>query len=161
MDVRKYIMKEGSSYKIYLDMDGVITDFEGAFNNLTGKKPKEVPHFWEYLKDNSNFWTKMSWYPGGKLIWAFVKNLNPFILSAPIQDPSCIIGKGEWIDKNLGRDIPRIFDAQKWKYANSHSILIDDLPKNIKAWEKNGGIGILHKRSVRTLQKLKQILGMI
>ena len=37
-------------------------------------------------------------------------------------------------------------------------ILIDDYPSNIRAWEKAGGIGILHTDAQSTIQQLQTIL---
>ena len=37
------------------------------------------------------------------------------------------------------------------------NILVDDLPKNIKEWEANGGIGIYHTSVNRTISKLKKL----
>ena len=34
-------VKETPKYKIYCDMDGVLTDFESRFDHFTGKHPQE------------------------------------------------------------------------------------------------------------------------
>ena len=41
--------------------------------------------------------------------------------------------------------------------AKDGFVLIDDRPKNIKAWEDNGGIGILHESAEKTIAKLKEL----
>ena len=43
---------------------------------------------------------------------------------------------------------------EKAKFAGKNHILIDDLEKNITAWEAAGGIGILHKNANDTINTL-------
>ena len=43
------------------------------------------------------------------------------------------------------------------EYANEHSILIDDMQKNIDQWKAAGGIGILHTNAKDTIKKLKDL----
>ena len=38
----------------------------------------------------------------------------------------------------------------------SPNILIDDKPKNIRAWNKKGGIGILYQANENSLEDLKR-----
>jgi hypothetical protein len=49
--------------------------------------------------------------------------------------------------------------AQKAKFAAPNHILIDDMEKNITAWEAAGGIGILHKNATDTINTLKEKYG--
>ena len=51
--------------------------------------------------------------------------------------------KNRWVDQCL---------------EDKNSILIDDREKNIREWEKAGGIGILHTSTKDTLRKLKRII---
>jgi len=140
--IRNYILEQ-SSPTLFIDMDGVLTDFRKAFLSKTGKHIESVNDFWNYLKDDEDFWANMEWLPEGKRMWDSVKHLSPTILSSPIKDPSCIRGKNKWIDKHLGKNIPRIFESKKWKYSGPNKILIDDMDKNISPWVTHGGIGII------------------
>jgi len=158
--IRRYVIESWDKYRVYCDLDGVLTDFIEAFKKHTGLHPKQVDKFWTYIEGNESYWSAMRWMPGGKLLWTFIKQFNPTILTAPIRDASCISGKNKWVDKNLGYTIPRIIESQKQKYANPTAILIDDTKEKIDAWVKAGGIGILHKNAAKTIKDLKRLIGM-
>jgi len=156
-------------YRIYCDLDGVLTDFEKAAkeidNNIFNKSQKEM---WLLIHEKSpEFWEKMSWTKDGVELWRFIKKYGPYILTAipgkNIPDRNkAIKGKEKWIEVNLGRRtlfkfIPTV-SSKKKKYANSKSILIDDREDLIEQWIKKGGIGIHHISSENTIKKLKEIL---
>ena len=169
-------------YTIFCDMDGVLCDFDLGYKDLTGKSTDEAntvgkSYFWKLFRESvgeneKEFWANLNWQPGGEKLWETISPYNPNILSSPAIDFSlpqdqqlnpdfnqAIQGKKEWIAKNLsnvGREIfvPAI---QKSAFAKPNRILIDDMEKNINAWEANGGIGILHKNLSDTLEKLETL----
>lgn len=51
-----------------------------------------------------------------------------------------------------------VYREQKPEYCTGKDcILIDDLEKNIEAWESYGGTGILHKRAEETIARLREL----
>lgn len=78
--------------------------------------------------------------------------------------------KREWIEENFGQinDSRFIYCARedKAKYASSWkggyqtdmNILVDDMESNIRAWEKNGGIGILFRNMQQAIEDLNNVL---
>ncbi len=154
-----------TKYQIFCDLDGVLCDFEKQTKLKTGKTCDELDkvseeHFWsEIKKAGIEFWSHMPKFSDTDKLWNFVKSHNPKILSAPARRiPFCTDGKKKWIQKNLG-SVESIFvrASDKAQYANSNSILIDDLEKNIKNWNDKGGIGILHKSAEDTIKQLKAL----
>ena len=155
-----------SKYDLYVDMDGVLTDFEKRFGNFTDLSPGEYKEqygenkFWELIdkKVGVKFWVGMPWMPGGKELWSFVKHLKPKILSTPSYDNSSKLGKRLWIKNNIpgvkSHLVPR---SWKQKFANENSILIDDYKINIDEWRSKGGIGILHTDVFSTIKQLKDL----
>jgi len=173
-----------SEYTIYCDMDGVLCDFDLGYEKLTGMSTAEVnakgkSYFWELFrkgvgKNEKDFWSNLPWQPGGEKLWKTIQKYQPNILSSPAVDfslPSnqqlspeynqAIQGKKEWIAKNLTNVGEEIFvpAVQKAKFAAPNHILIDDMEKNITAWEAAGGIGILHKNATDTINTLKEKYG--
>ena len=82
-------------YEIYCDMDGVLTDFDKAFVEISDVPVKDgweyktrfgKRKFWKLIDaKGGDFWTEMPWMPTGKMLWNFM-NIhfdNVYILSAP------------------------------------------------------------------------------
>jgi len=163
--INQFLCEASQKYFIYLDMDGVICDMDAQFEKL-GKGPIDGivkrggagMFFAMVAKEGIKFWSEMPWTKDGKQLWHFVKQYPCSILSAPTKTRSSFIGKDMWVNEHLGKNVKRIFDRHKYKYASPDSILIDDMEKNIKPWIEAGGIGILHTDTETTIKKLKEIM---
>lgn len=152
-------------HKIFVDLDGVLTDFSKQLCKLLDKPLDRDydfgnnPKVWKKIdNDGENFWATMKWMPDGHKLWNYVKKYKPTILTTPSRHIFSKKGKRAWLRNNLPR-ITYIIDENKTKHAKKDYILIDDRKKNIDKWEKAGGIGILHKDAESTIKKLKNILG--
>lgn len=69
--------------------------------------------------------------------------------------------KRDWVKRVLAPDLQVItvdHGAAKAQFAAPGDILIDDLERNIRAWEAAGGIGILHHNAASTLAQLRRHL---
>lgn len=141
----------GEEYKIYCDMDGVLTNFEKQFEKYAGvsadefDKTHNISEFWKVVDEAGlNYWTQMEWMSGGKQLWNFIKTRNTEILSAPSRSKLSVEGKKQWVSKNLSPNVKlNLVNAKdKQKFANSHAILIDDKPENLQQWKASGGIAI-------------------
>ena len=144
--------KEIPSYKIYCDMDGVLTDFQKRFEHFTGMSPKEYENkhgtagFWNLIdvEVGIKFWSDMDWMPEGKRLWNFIEKYNPDLLTSPSKDDGSRLGKKLWVRENL-TPLPNVifsYSKDKQRYANSNSILIDDKKSNINEWIAKGGIAL-------------------
>ena len=138
-DIRK-------AYNVYVDMDGVLTDFERRFEQFAGVTPDEFmsqktiefgkdkadEQFWDLIDEQIGvrFWAGMPWMPEGEKLWKYIKPFKPTILTSPSRKESSKIGKGVWIKRNMS-GTPYKFGYKasgKAKYATPNSILIDDRP---------------------------------
>ena len=153
-------------YKIFSDMDGVITDFNGRFEKYSdGIPPTEYEKtygkdkFWE-LADGEGvaFWVGMPWMSDGKQYWDYIKNYDVELLSSPSRSNTSRLGKRLWVRNNLpGVKLTLAQAAKKQNYAAPNHILIDDRESNIEQWRSQGGIGILHTSAADTIKQLKQL----
>ena len=115
--------KEIPPYKIYCDMDGVLTDFEKRFEHYSGMSPKEYEKqkgtsgFWNLIdvEVGIKFWAGMPWMPQGKQLWNFISPYNPDLLTSPSRDNNSRLGKNVWVKDNLTPQPKVIFAYSKSK----------------------------------------------
>jgi hypothetical protein len=157
---------EKKKYKIYCDMDGVLTDFDSRFEYFGGMPPKEyeskygIKKFWELIDDEVGvrFWVGMSWMPDGKELWNFIKPYTPIILSAPSRQNESRLGKRLWVKNNLsGAKLILASAENKPNYSEENHILIDDRKPTIEKWIAKGGIGIYHTSAKSSIDQLKDL----
>jgi len=162
MKFKKYLT-EKTKYTIYVDMDGVLTDFVRQTEETFGVKFDTLLNndslFWELIrKAGEPYWSEMPMMKDAKKLMNYMKDENVKILSSAgsprNEHKDTISGKLKWMKKHFP-NIPVIIEYEKYKYADENSILIDDLKKNIDPWIKHGGIGILHTDANSTIKKLK------
>jgi 5'(3')-deoxyribonucleotidase len=150
-----------ASYEIFVDMDGVLCDFNKRFHSFFNtRNTDDIPKWYLKVQDiGEKYWSEMEWMKDGKRLWSYIKKYNPSILSSPIRHKSCDDGKRTWVKNNLKLHNPeRVhIEFDKSKFANENRILIDDTPKKIDGWVKNGGIGILHTSANNTINTLKKM----
>lgn len=151
---------------IYLDLDGVLADFEGTALDLFGPTWKE-----EIEKSN---WGKFTQYPNlYQLLRAMPYALELYETCLSIADtqvltalpnrarssfPNAAQHKIEWVRKHISPDLrvhfgPFAQDKQYHCYS-PQDILIDDVERNIQQWP---GIGIHHLDIRTTLYQLKML----
>ena len=101
----------------------------------------------------------------GSSLWQEISRLNPIILTSigtsnPQEKKKRKLTQAEEI-LNLPVDKIKFVThgVDKAQYAKNN-ILIDDSPKNIKAWNNAGGTGILHTNNQKTIETLKSLTGL-
>ena len=152
-------------YKIYSDMDGVITDFNTRYKKYAGMMPSEYEKkfgkdkFWELADaEGVAFWVGMPWMEDGKDYWNYIKDYNVELLSSPSRSETSRLGKRLWVRNNLpGIKLTLAQAYNKKNYAEPNHILIDDRKSNIEQWKEAGGIGILHTSANDTINQLKAL----
>ena len=169
---------KNQDYIIYFDVDDTLTDYSNRLGNMIITDPEtgeERPIKVTDTVDNKEFWTSAKWLPGSKEMLDFAKNnfSNVEILSAVPELSKAnkeltgkrffdapIDGKKEWLDKNVGpiKIIWSKSGRDKAIYATPNTVLVDDKPENIRAFEKAGGIGILMDTPQNAINKLKDLL---
>ena len=160
-----------SASTIYVDMDGVLADFFGAWAKLMDKdhwtKIDDIMPALQKIRDTENFFLDLPLTANAKNLLSLIKDVKGeyVILSSPLpDDPNSEPHKREWISKNLTFFPPKdvIITSDKARYATTEdgtpNILIDDYGKNIQSWEAAGGIGFKHKdhKFERTAKNIKQ-----
>lgn len=150
--------------QIYCDMDGVLVDMEGEYDQANpsnshgfkklskGLSPLEYEakygknSFWKLIGQDPNFWINLKPLENAVPLWTFIKfnfrDFYPIILTAG-QGSNLAQQKTAWIRKYIDPTAQVIIapkGEEKPNYIKPYPgqyvshILIDDTPKNIKVW---------------------------
>ena len=160
-------------YKIYCDIDGVLSDFIGGvkkiFPEYTEEKYESDNKFrskmWKavrkYAKEGGKLWGELEVMSDAPALWTYIKKYNPQILSATGEtDTGADKQKRDWIAEHFGKPVKVNLvkrAEEKSKHAKKGRILIDDKEKALKPWRAAGGIGILHTSAASTIKELKKL----
>lgn len=160
-------MPEAKITKIYLDMDGVIADFNKRYRERYKMEPSEADERGEFNRFFDKFindgeFATLDLMPDAMDLINYLRSLSvpTEILSSTAsekRDGAIRPQKLEWLSKHKIEFNPILVPGKRHKkdYSNANSILIDDTPVNIDQWRREGGIGILHTDAVSTIGILK------
>lgn len=145
---------------IYLDMDGVCTDFVGDACELFGGDCLDLYDNWpkgvwdidealglprgavkEKIVDNDlgfEFWSEMSRYPHFKSLYKMLTSYSRVVfLSDPGFNQECATGKVVWLQKQFGSDFSDYILTPHKDLVRQDGILIDDNQENCDMFEKS------------------------
>lgn len=165
-------------YKLFVDLDGVLADFERGVKKFTGKYPREfesLGKMWKAVSAIDDFYNRLDWMPDGKFLWESVEPFHPTILTGiPYGNIPWAEQKRKWVDRHLGKHVkmtikyPRetkldsSIKAHSTEYSHEGKesvwILIDDDTKHKQPWIDGVGIFIHHVEAVDTIAELINIL---
>ena len=159
---------------IYIDMDGVVADFDSYVSALLGRPigwgaTQDLTDVeWERLASVDRLYFQMPLMPDATKLIAYIKSLSTrfhvqFLTAVPRRStiPSAKDDKQAWVDKyfpGMRMDIgPYSHHKQKW--CKPGDILIDDRPSNIEQWTAVGGIAIYHTGDVdATIKRINEVV---
>jgi hypothetical protein len=173
LELAKGMEEQVSDYKVYLDMDGVLADFDQRFKDISGMEPGEFEAkygkkaFWNLIDEDNkiSFWVGIKPMPGAAALVNAVKKYNYELLTSPSSKKQSYLGKILWVRNHsdiLGGK-PRInFKRAKEKHEikpelSKTDILIDDREDTIGRWNAAGGTGIVYKNIGQVLGDLKKL----
>ena len=159
--------------KIYIDMDGVLADFDRGVRDFCGIDPIDQGKrnesanvsLWEHVKKIDHFYDRLQPVPGAKelfdKIYGTYGERCEILTGIPrphrgVKDAA--EDKVKWVRRLLSETVVvnTVFRAEKVKFCRgSGCILIDDYDRNINEWEEAGGTGILFTNAVDAIEVLK------
>lgn len=174
MPVGEDIETPKPDYKIYLDMDGVVADFEKRFKDLSGMAPREFEDkfgrtkFWDFIDEENKvgFWVGIPVMDGAKELVDYISKHDYIMLTAPSIKKQSRLGKRLWVRNHVGDLFPSkpqiIFKFSKEKHKvkpelTNFDILIDDKQSTIDNWNNAGGNGILYQSASQVIADLKKL----
>jgi len=165
------ILENHSTYRIFVDLDGVLADFEKHARETLHVDPhatdkESVNQLFkkldQYQLAGGKYFEHMPPMPDAMHLWNYIKEYNPTICSAIGRIAHAQPEKQAWVRQHLGSKaatsalfVPAA--KEKMRYAGPNHILIDDKMKAIAPWKQAGGIGILHTSAATTIEKLKEL----
>ena len=158
--------------KIYFDMDGVLSDFERGVAELCGLEPRpqgknspeEDDQMFEAIRKVEHFYDRLKPLPGAVELFqeAWKQYGDDCQILTGIPKPHRGIftaeeDKREWVRRFISPDVivNVVLRKEKSQFCTGPDcILVDDFIANIRAWEKAGGKGILHRSVEETWDEL-------
>lgn len=152
--------------KIFLDLDGVMADFDGAFPKVFGLDHKGMADeaMWEKINGHPSFFRDLPPMPGALEFFERIKHLDPIILTAcpKTNYKNAATQKIAWVREHLSKDVlvmPVMGGSNKPLFMHAEGdILIDDFERNCLAWAAHGGVPILHRNFEQTGATLEMLL---
>ena len=159
---------------IYIDMDGVVADFDTYVEGVLGREigwgtsQDLTDDEWVKLASVDRLYYHLPLMPDATKLVAYAKSLSSrfyvgFLTAIPRRTtiPSAQADKQAWVDKyfpGMKMDIgPYSRDKQKWCIPGD--ILIDDRPSNIAEWAAAGGIAVYHTGDVNaTIKYINRVI---
>jgi 5'(3')-deoxyribonucleotidase len=153
--------------QIYCDMDGVIADFVTFTKEHLGHPFND--DYWQDLPEDLFY--QLPLMPDANKLWNYIKQFDPFMLTAIPRDTRGPISgraaedKSRWMKKKFGlnKEMMRpVMRRNKSNFAKDGkdgrpNLLIDDHKKNVEEFKSAGGIGIHHINAASTIRKLKKL----
>ncbi len=163
--------------KIYFDLDGVLADFERGVKEICGlipplqngkhHKPGHDDEMWERIKKTKHFYDYLELMPKAKELFDVVYGRygeRCEILTGIPKPKRGIENAGEdkikWGRRLLSEEIVVniVLREEKPQFCKGKGcVLIDDMQRNIRDWNANGGTGIVYTSAEDTIEQLKQL----
>jgi 5'(3')-deoxyribonucleotidase len=156
--------------RIFIDMDGVLADFNTGVETLTGTpfpNTDKGHNDYDLRKEeltNKRLFRNLPPLPDMYELVGYVRHTNlpwEILTAAGVINRELVVwDKNEWIKEYISPTVVvtcTMTGSQKGMFAFEGSVLIDDRIKNIESWEANGGIGILHTSAAETIKELKKL----
>lgn len=148
--------------QLYLDMDGVLVDFDRGHELAFGQRPDKVKDDvdWDRVRAHPGFYENLPPMADAEELWAGTRHLRPIVLTGVPQNvPEAPHNKIAWVRKYLGpaTEIVCCRSRDKARYARPGDVLVDDWEKHKSLWEGAGGVWITHRSAAETLRVLREL----
>ena len=149
--------------QLFVDMDGVLADFDTGYEQVFGFRPSKADDNvdWDAVRAVEGFYENLPPMSDLAELWYYVKPLSPIILTGvPSDVPEAADNKRAWVIKNLGPDVEVrcCRSREKSLHAAPGDILIDDWEKYKDLWLAVGGRWITHISASQSIRELAVLL---
>lgn len=151
--MRLYYMRQ-----LFIDLDGVLADFDGFYESQFGIKldrakidgVENPDGMFKRINEHGTFFRDLPPMKDAKLLWtqASILHDRPIIITGtPYSVMGAEVHKREWVKQHIDPRAKVICcpSKEKYKHGKPGDVLIDDWHKYRTKWEEMGGIFILYK----------------
>lgn len=148
--------------RLYLDLDGVMADFDAHFPALFGVDHRDLldDAMWAQINGHPSYFRDMPMCPGALEFFHAILDFNPIILTACPKSNYAHVArqKRERVCANLSPDLtvlPVMGGRNKALFMHKRGdVLVDDYERNCAVWQEEGGVPILHRDFDETMHRI-------
>jgi hypothetical protein len=148
---------------IYLDLDGVLADFDRGATRIFGMSPRDFEDlygagtFWKRLATSADFYAMLEPMPDAHELFEAVRHKKPVILTGLPRGKWAEPQKRRWVEEHFpGVKVITTTAALKKDHCSPGDVLVDDRDKYRPLWEEAGGIFIHHVSASDSIRQLKE-----
>lgn len=150
--------------QLFLDLDGVLADFDSGAHALLKMPPARFQErygagaFWKKLANAPDFYGSLALLPDATRLVEGVRHLDPIVLTGlPIgkwAEPQ----KRAWVERHFpGMEVITTLARHKSRYCSPGDVLVDDQERHREAWETAGGHFIHHMDADASLAAIRAL----
>lgn len=151
--------------QLFLDLDGVLADFDKAASLLFRQPPREAEkalgtaEFWRRVRRQRRFYRDLPLLPDAMNLYNAVRHLHPIILTGVPVGGWAEDQKIEWVAEHFpGVNIITCRAREKFMHMRHFGdVLVDDYLKYKEAWEQAGGVFVHHTSAGNSVARLAEL----
>jgi len=147
--------------RLFLDLDGVLADFDRGVHAVTGRRPEELPlkTMWAALSRAPRFFEALEFMHDAEALWRICEPHRPTILTGLPLGTWAPEQKKRWVSRMLGAHVPIVtcMSRDKPRCSGPGHVLVDDRTSAREGWEKKGGVFVHHVSAERSVAALRRL----
>lgn len=146
---------------LFLDLDGVLADFDRGVQAVTGRRPEDLPlkAMWAALARAPRFFETLGMMEDAEELWRYCAPHHPTILTGLPLGSWAPEQKRRWVARMLGAHVPVItcMSRDKPRWSGPGHVLVDDRASAREGWERKGGHFVHHVSAGQSIALLQEL----